>query len=210
MAGQNRQAVGADLVDHITIGSYSIRPDDHPAYVFPGHDGGSGTIGGADVTDVFNYLTGYSAKTDYRKLLLAPVTMRERVEALIRREIEQTDSDYDREKLQERLAKLTGGVAVISAGAATETEMKEKKDRVDDALHATRAAVEEGIVPGGGVALIRVLQGVRELKGANHDQDTGIGIATDQIDRLFESFCQADASTTGRFGGTGLGVAISR
>jgi chaperonin GroEL len=95
----------------------------------------------------------------------------------IKRQIEETTSDYDREKLQERLAKLSGGVAVIKVGAATEMEMKEKKDRVDDALHATRAAVEEGIVPGGGVALIRVLQGVRELKGANHDQDTGIGIA---------------------------------
>jgi chaperonin GroEL len=96
----------------------------------------------------------------------------------IRREIESVTSDYDREKLQERLAKLAGGVAVIKVGAATEIEMKEKKARVEDALHATRAAVEEGIVPGGGVALIRALQGhgVKNLKGANHDQDAGISI----------------------------------
>ena len=79
----------------------------------------------------------------------------------IRRQIEETTSDYDREKLQERLAKLAGGVAVINVGAATETEMKEKKARVEDALHATRAAVEEGIVPGGGVAFIRCAEGPR-------------------------------------------------
>ena len=79
----------------------------------------------------------------------------------IRREIEETTSDYDREKLQERLAKLAGGVAVIKVGAATEVEMKEKKARVEDALHATRAAVEEGVVPGGGVALIRALQALQ-------------------------------------------------
>jgi len=95
----------------------------------------------------------------------------------IRAQVEETTSDYDREKLQERLAKLSGGVAVIKVGAATEVEMKEKKARVEDALHATRAAVEEGIVPGGGVALIRALQGLGELKGANHDQDVGISIA---------------------------------
>ncbi|MDR1057629.1 MAG: chaperonin GroEL [Coxiellaceae bacterium] len=94
----------------------------------------------------------------------------------IRREIDNTTSDYDREKLQERLAKLAGGVAVIKVGAATEIEMKEKKARVEDALHATRAAVEEGIVPGGGVALIRALQGVKHLKGAGHDQEAGISI----------------------------------
>lgn len=94
----------------------------------------------------------------------------------IRREIENTSSDYDREKLQERLAKLAGGVAVIKVGAATEIEMKEKKARVEDALHATRAAVAEGIVPGGGVALIRALQAVKSIKGANHDQDAGISI----------------------------------
>ena len=96
--------------------------------------------------------------------------------AQIRREIENTSSDYDREKLQERLAKLAGGVAVIKVGAATEVEMKEKKARVEDALHATRAAVEEGIVPGGGVALIRALEGIKDIKGVNHDQDAGIAI----------------------------------
>jgi chaperonin GroEL len=95
----------------------------------------------------------------------------------IRAQIEETTSDYDKEKLQERLAKLAGGVAVIKVGAATEVEMKEKKARVEDALHATRAAVEEGIVPGGGVALVRALAKLNGLKGANHDQDVGIGIA---------------------------------
>ena len=97
--------------------------------------------------------------------------------AQIRAQIEDATSDYDREKLQERLAKLAGGVAVIKVGAATEVEMKEKKARVEDALHATRAAVEEGIVAGGGVALVRALQGVKDLKGDNHDQDIGIKIA---------------------------------
>ncbi|KTG16480.1 MULTISPECIES: chaperonin GroEL [unclassified Guyparkeria] len=97
--------------------------------------------------------------------------------AQIRTQIENTSSDYDKEKLQERIAKLAGGVAVIKVGAATEVEMKEKKDRVDDALHATRAAVEEGIVPGGGVALIRALTSLGELKGENVDQQTGISIA---------------------------------
>ncbi|MFI9653722.1 chaperonin GroEL [Guyparkeria sp. GHLCS8-2] len=95
----------------------------------------------------------------------------------IRTQIENTSSEYDKEKLQERIAKLAGGVAVIKVGAATEVEMKEKKDRVDDALHATRAAVEEGIVPGGGVALIRALGSLGELKGDNVDQQTGISIA---------------------------------
>jgi len=99
----------------------------------------------------------------------------ERVKA-IQAQIEQATSDYDREKLQERVAKLAGGVAVIKVGAATEVEMKEKKDRVDDALHATRAAVEEGIVPGGGVALLRARSVLAELKGANADQDAGISI----------------------------------
>jgi chaperonin GroEL len=94
----------------------------------------------------------------------------------IRREIEDAGSDYDKEKLQERLAKLSGGVAELKVGAATETAMKEKKDRVEDAMHATRAAVEEGVVPGGGVALVRVMQAVqaRGLKGGNADQDIGI------------------------------------
>ena len=93
-----------------------------------------------------------------------------------RKQIEDATSDYDREKLQERVAKLAGGVAVIKVGAATEVEMKEKKDRVDDALHATRAAVEEGIVPGGGVALLRARAAIQDLKGANADQDAGIRI----------------------------------
>jgi chaperonin GroEL len=94
----------------------------------------------------------------------------------IRKQIEDTTSDYDKEKLQERVAKLAGGVAVIKVGAATEVEMKEKKDRVNDALHATRAAVEEGIVPGGGVALIRAIDAIKGLKGSNHDQSVGIDI----------------------------------
>jgi chaperonin GroEL len=95
----------------------------------------------------------------------------------IKAQIEETSSDYDREKLQERVAKLAGGVAVIKVGAATEVEMKEKKARVEDALHATRAAVEEGVVPGGGVALIRALAGLAKLKGDNEDQNHGIAIA---------------------------------
>ncbi|WP_066091632.1 chaperonin GroEL [Xanthomonas massiliensis] len=94
----------------------------------------------------------------------------------IKAQIEETSSDYDREKLQERVAKLAGGVAVIKVGAATEVEMKEKKARVEDALHATRAAIEEGVVPGGGVALIRALKAVEGLKGANADQNLGIAI----------------------------------
>lgn len=95
----------------------------------------------------------------------------------IKAQIEETSSDYDREKLQERVAKLAGGVAVIKVGAATEVEMKEKKARVEDALHATRAAVEEGVVPGGGVALIRAKAAIENLKGANEDQNHGIQIA---------------------------------
>ncbi len=94
----------------------------------------------------------------------------------IKAQIETTTSDYDREKLQERLAKLSGGVAVLNIGAATEVEMKEKKDRVDDALHATRAAVEEGIVPGGGIAYIRAIESLEKLKGSNEDETTGIAI----------------------------------
>ena len=94
----------------------------------------------------------------------------------IKAQIESTTSDYDKEKLQERLAKLSGGVAVLYVGAATEVEMKEKKDRVDDALHATRAAVEEGIVPGGGVAYIRAIESLEKLKGENDDETTGIQI----------------------------------
>jgi chaperonin GroEL len=100
----------------------------------------------------------------------------------IKAQIDKTTSDYDREKLQERLAKLAGGVAVLYIGAATEVEMKEKKDRVDDALHATRAAVEEGIVPGGGVALIRASKALENLKGANDDEQTGIAIIVRAIE----------------------------
>ncbi|MBL7854025.1 MAG: chaperonin GroEL [Cyclobacteriaceae bacterium] len=94
----------------------------------------------------------------------------------IKAQIETTTSDYDREKLQERLAKLSGGVAILYIGAATEVEMKEKKDRVDDALHATRAAVQEGIIPGGGVAYIRAIEALKDVKTDNEDQDTGVNI----------------------------------
>ena len=96
--------------------------------------------------------------------------------AQIKAQIEETTSDYDREKLQERLAKLAGGVAVIRVGGATEVEVKERKDRVDDAMHATRAAVEEGILPGGGVALLRASEGLRKLRAGNDDQKTGVEI----------------------------------
>lgn len=102
--------------------------------------------------------------------------------AQIKAQIEATTSEYDREKLQERLAKLSGGVAVLYVGAATEVEMKEKKDRVDDALSATRAAVEEGIVPGGGVALIRTIPALSKLSGDNQDEDTGIAIVRRAIE----------------------------
>jgi len=100
----------------------------------------------------------------------------------IKSQIETTTSDYDREKLQERLAKLSGGVAVLYVGAATEVEMKEKKDRVDDALHATRAAVEEGIVPGGGVALVRAIASIKNLKGANEDETIGVQIVKKSLE----------------------------
>ena len=100
----------------------------------------------------------------------------------IKAQIESTSSDYDREKLQERLAKLAGGVAVLYVGAASEVEMKEKKDRVDDALHATRAAVEEGIIPGGGVALVRSADALAKLKGENADETTGIHIVIRAIE----------------------------
>ncbi len=103
-------------------------------------------------------------------------TIAERV-VQIRKQIEESTSEYDREKLQERVAKLSGGVAVIKVGAATEVEMKEKKDRVEDAMHATRAAVEEGVVPGGGVALVRVAKKIADLKGDNQDQNVGIKVA---------------------------------
>jgi chaperonin GroEL len=100
----------------------------------------------------------------------------------IKAQIENTTSDYDKEKLQERLAKLAGGVAVLYIGAATEVEMKEKKDRVDDALHATRAAVEEGIVPGGGVAYIRAQKVLEKMEGINADETTGIAIVRRAIE----------------------------
>ena len=96
--------------------------------------------------------------------------------------MEEATSDYDKEKLQERVAKLSGGVAVIKVGAATEVEMKEKKARVEDALHATRAAVEEGVVPGGGTALIRVLKALKDLEGANEDQTVGIRLLARSIE----------------------------
>lgn len=133
-----------------------------------------------------------------------------RVES-IKTQIENATSEYEKEKLQERLAKLAGGVAVIKVGAATEVEMKEKKDRVDDALHATRAAVEEGIVPGGGVALLRAKQAVLGLKGANHDQSVGIDIVLRAIEAPLRAIVEnaggeasvvvnAVASGTGNYG----------
>ena len=108
----------------------------------------------------------------------------------IKAQIESTTSDYDKEKLQERLAKLAGGVAVLYVGAATEVEMKEKKDRVDDALHATRAAVEEGIVAGGGVAFIRSVAALEGLKGANEDETTGIQIIKRAIEEPLRQICE--------------------
>jgi chaperonin GroEL len=117
--------------------------------------------------------------------------------AQIKSQIETVTSDYDREKLQERLAKLAGGVAVIYIGAATEIEMKEKKDRVDDALHATRAAVEEGIIAGGGVAYIRATADLDSLRGANEDENTGISIIRRAIEeplRQIVNNCGGDAS----------------
>jgi chaperonin GroEL len=107
----------------------------------------------------------------------------------IKAQIESTTSDYDKEKLQERLAKLAGGVAVLYVGAATEVEMKEKKDRVDDALHATRAAVEEGIVAGGGVAYIRSIESLEKLKGENEDETTGIAIVKRAIEEPLRQIC---------------------
>jgi chaperonin GroEL len=116
--------------------------------------------------------------------------------AQIRRQIEETTSDYDREKLQERLAKLAGGVAVVNVGAATETEMKEKKARVEDALHATRAAVEEGIVPGGGVALLRAQKSLDNIKGLEGDEKVGVAI----VRRAIEEPTRQLADNAGREG----------
>jgi chaperonin GroEL len=114
----------------------------------------------------------------------------------IKQQMTTTTSDYDKEKLQERLAKLSGGVAVLYIGAASEVEMKNKKDRVDDSLHATRAAIEEGIVPGGGVAYIRAIASLEKLKGENEDQTTGIEI----IKRAIEEPLRQIAVNAGREG----------
>ncbi len=116
--------------------------------------------------------------------------------AQIKSQIEKTTSDYDREKLQERLAKLAGGVAVIYVGAASEVEMKEKKDRYDDALHATRAAIEEGIIPGGGVAYIRAISSLKGVKGENEDQAIGIEI----VRRALEEPLRQIADNAGKEG----------
>ncbi len=116
--------------------------------------------------------------------------------AQIKAQIEKTTSDYDREKLQERLAKLAGGVAVIYVGAASEVEMKEKKDRYDDALHATRAAIEEGIIPGGGVGYIRAIESLKDLKGENEDQKIGIDI----VRRAVEEPLRQIANNAGKEG----------
>jgi chaperonin GroEL len=116
--------------------------------------------------------------------------------AQIKRQIEETDSDYDREKLQERLAKLSGGVAVVQVGAATETELKEKKQRIEDALSATRAAVEEGIVPGGGVALLNALPGLDDSKVTDHDEKVGFQI----VRRALEEPLRIIASNAGAEG----------
>merc|ERR1711968_97473 len=109
----------------------------------------------------------------------------------IRAQIEETTSDYDREKLQERLAKLAGGVAVINVGAATETEMKEKKARVEDALHATRAAVEEGIVPGGGTALIRAQDALNEVS-LEGDEATGVDLVRSAVEAPLRQLAAAE------------------
>jgi len=114
----------------------------------------------------------------------------------IKQQIESTTSDYDREKLQERLAKLAGGVAVLRIGAATEPEMKEKKARVEDALHATRAAIEEGIVPGGGVAYIRAIKDLKKVKTDNEDQSIGVAI----IRRALEEPLRQIAANAGHEG----------
>jgi chaperonin GroEL len=126
--------------------------------------------------------------------------------AQIRQQIEDTSSDYDREKLQERLAKLAGGVAVIKVGGATEVEVKEKKDRVDDALNATRAAVEEGIVPGGGVALLRALDAIESLRAANDDQKVGINI----VRRALQAPLRQIAENAGEDGAVVVGKILDK
>jgi chaperonin GroEL len=126
--------------------------------------------------------------------------------AQIKAQIEETTSDYDREKLQERLAKLAGGVAVIRVGGATEVEVKEKKDRVDDALHATRAAVEEGILPGGGVALLRALKAIDKVQPANDDQKAGIAI----VRRALQTPVRQIAENAGEDGSVVVGKLLER
>ncbi|MHA1517775.1 MAG: chaperonin GroEL, partial [Alphaproteobacteria bacterium] len=126
--------------------------------------------------------------------------------AQIRQQIEDTTSDYDREKLQERLAKLAGGVAVIKVGGATEIEVKEKKDRVDDALNATRAAVEEGIVPGGGVALLRALEALDGIKGTNDDQKVGVNI----VRRALQAPLRQIAENAGEDGAVVVGKILDK
>ncbi|MGK2923424.1 MAG: chaperonin GroEL [Methyloceanibacter sp.] len=126
--------------------------------------------------------------------------------AQIRQQIEDTSSDYDREKLQERLAKLAGGVAVIKVGGATETEVRERKDRVDDALNATRAAVEEGIVPGGGVALLRAIKALDAVKGANEDQKVGVNI----VRRALQTPLRQIAENAGEDGAVVVGKILDK
>jgi chaperonin GroEL len=126
--------------------------------------------------------------------------------AQIKAQIEETTSDYDREKLQERLAKLAGGVAVIRVGGATEIEVKERKDRVDDAMHATRAAVEEGILPGGGVALLRALKALEALTPANDDQKTGIQI----VRRAIQAPARQIATNAGEDGSVIVGKIMEK
>jgi len=126
--------------------------------------------------------------------------------AQIRQQIEDTTSDYDREKLQERLAKLAGGVAVIKVGGATETEVRERKDRVDDALNATRAAVEEGIVPGGGVALVRAIKALDSVKGANEDQKVGVNI----VRRALQTPLRQIAENAGEDGAVVVGKVLDK
>ena len=126
--------------------------------------------------------------------------------AQIKAQIEETTSDYDREKLQERLAKLAGGVAVIRVGGATEVEVKERKDRVDDAMHATRAAVEEGILPGGGVALLRASEGLRKLRAGNDVLKTGIEI----VRKALESPIRQIAENAGVEGSIVVGKVLEK
>ncbi|MBN9051685.1 MAG: chaperonin GroEL [Rhizobiales bacterium] len=126
--------------------------------------------------------------------------------AQIKAQIEETTSDYDREKLQERLAKLAGGVAVIRVGGATEVEVKERKDRVDDAMHATRAAVEEGIVPGGGVALLRASEALKKVRTQNDDQKTGVEI----VRRAIQAPCRQIASNAGEDGSVIVGKILEK